>query len=138
MKRKLPDLSRFEIQCLKRLWSRREGTVRDVQSDLPGGPSYSTVRKIFERLEEKGAVTRARRDGKAWVYRPAVSAAEIVRKEVRRLLESLFDGGAVELVSHLADMKELTLDDLRGIEEALAARPKSGRGGRGDEGREGS
>ncbi len=135
MKRKLPDLSRFELQCLRKLWSRKEATVREVHGDLPKAPSYSTVRKIFERLEEKGAVTRVRRDGKAWVYRPEVSAAEIVRKEVRRLLDSLFDGGAPELVSHLADMKALTLDDLRGIEEELAARPKAARDG---EGRKGS
>jgi BlaI family penicillinase repressor len=135
MKRKLPDLSRFELQCLKRLWSRKEGTVREVHGDLPEGPSYSTVRKIFERLEEKGAVRRVRLEGKAWVYRPEVSASDIIRKEIRRLLDSLFDGAAPELVSHLADMKELSVEDLREIEEELAkdrrARPggKKGEGG---------
>jgi BlaI family penicillinase repressor len=120
MKRTLPDLSRFELQCLRRLWNRGEATVREVHGDLPEAPSYSTVRKIFERLEEKGAVTRVRLDGKAWVYRAEVSATEMIRKEIRRLLDSLFDGAAPELVSHLADMKELSLDDLRELEEGLA------------------
>ena len=56
MKRSLPDLSRFEIECLRRLWSRGEASIRLIHNDLPDGPSYSTVRKIFERLEAKGAV----------------------------------------------------------------------------------
>jgi len=119
MKHKLPDLSRFELQCLRRLWGRREATVREVQADLPKAPSYSTVRKILERLEAKGAVRRVRLEGKAWVYRPEVSASEIIRKEIRRFLDNLFDGAAPELVSHLADMKTLTADDLREIEETL-------------------
>jgi BlaI family penicillinase repressor len=120
MKRTLPDLSRFELQCLRRLWRRREATVREIHGDLPHAPSYSTVRKIFERLEEKGAVRRVRLDGRAWVYRAEVSASDIIRKEIRRFLDSLFDGAAPELISHLADMKELSLEDLRTVEGELA------------------
>lgn len=134
MKRKLPELSRFELQCLKKLWSRKEATVREVHGDLPKGPSYSTVRKIFERLEEKGAVKRVRLDGKAWVYKSEVSASDIIRKEIRRLLDSLFDGAAPELVSHLADMKELSVEDLREIEEELAKERKAQGGVRKREG----
>ena len=138
MKRKLPDLSRFELQCLRKLWGRKEGTVREVHGDLPRGPSYSTVRKIFERLEGKGAVRRVRLDGKAWVYRSEVSASDIIRKEIRRLLDSLFDGAAPELVSHLADMKELSVEDLREIEEALGKDHRVERGAKWAEGRKGS
>ena len=47
----LPELSRFELQCLRALWNLREGTVREVHGTLPDAPTYSTVRKIFERLE---------------------------------------------------------------------------------------
>jgi predicted transcriptional regulator len=117
--RPLPELSRFEWQCLKLLWDRGEGSVRDLHEDLRRRPSYSTVRKIVERLEEKGAVERARREGKAWVYRPAVSRAQMVRKEVRRFLDAVFDGAAAPLVSHLADMDTLTVEDLRAVEERL-------------------
>ena len=138
MKRRLPDLSRFELQCLRKLWSRKEATVREVHGDLPSAPSYSTVRKIFERLEEKGAVRRVRLDGKAWVYRPEFSASEIIRKEIRRVLDSLFDGAAPELVSHLADMKELSIEDLREIEETLGAKRRGKQGARETEGRKGA
>jgi len=119
----LPDLSRFELQCLSRLWRRGEATVRQVQADFSDGPGYSTFRKIFERLEAKGAVVRLRREGRAWVYRSAVSPAGMIRKEIRRLVDGLFDGRGAPLVAHLADMDALSLEDLRRVEEELQAAP---------------
>lgn len=112
----LPDLSRFELQCLRKLWNRKEATAREIHGDIPDAPSYSTVRKIIERLEEKGAVIRVRKDGKAWVYKSAVSMPALIRKEIRRFLDVAFDGDGAPLVSHLADMKEVSLEDLREIE----------------------
>ena len=124
----LPSLSRFELQCLRKLWNRREATVREIHEDLTDPPSYSTVRKIIDRLEEKGAIERVRKDGNAWVYRSAVSSSAMLRKEIRRFLDVAFDGAAAPLVAQLARMEELSIEDLRGIEEAL-----SGKGG--EEGR---
>lgn len=132
---KLPDLSRFEWQCLKLLWERGRASAREIHEDLGGAPSYSTVRKIIERLEEKGAVERAGRDGKAWVYRPVVSRARMVRKELRRFLESVFDGSAAPLVAQLADMDELSLEDLRELEERIEEGSGEGEGGGGRRGR---
>jgi BlaI family penicillinase repressor len=119
MKQALPDLSRFEMQVLRRLWSHGEATVREVQEALPDAPGYSTVRKIFERLEEKKAVERVRQDGNAWVYRSAVPAPAMIRKEIRRFLDTLFDGSGAPLVAHLADMDALSLEDLEEAESRL-------------------
>ncbi len=115
----LPDLSRFELQCLRKLWSRREATVRQIHQDFADPPSYSTVRKIIERLEEKGAVKRVRKDGKAWVYCSAVHSAAMLHKEIRRFLDVAFDGAAAPLVAHLADMKEVSLEDIRELERQM-------------------
>lgn len=118
----LPELSRFELQCLRALWNLREGTVREVHGTLPDAPTYSTVRKIFERLEEKGAVTRVRLENRAWIYRSSVSRPAMVAKEVKRLLDGLFDGRADALVAHLADTHELSLEDLRELETRIEPR----------------
>jgi predicted transcriptional regulator len=118
----LPSLSRFELQCLRKLWNRREATVRDIHGDLAEPPSYSTVRKIVERLEEKGAIERVRKDGRAWVYRSAVSPSAMLRKEIRRFLDVAFDGDAPPLVAQLARMDELTLEDLKDLEQTLAGK----------------
>jgi BlaI family penicillinase repressor len=127
MAKSLPQLSRFELQCLRMLWDQGEATVRDIHGDIDDAPTYSTVRKIFERLEDKGAVERVRRDGAAWVYRSAVAPTPIIQQEIRRFLDGLFNGSAAPLVAHLAEMNELSLEDLKEIEK-LAASESPGSG----------
>jgi len=118
---KLPNLSRFELQCLRLLWDEDEATVRHIHGKIEDPPSYSTVRKIFERLEGKGAVERVRRDGAAWVYRSAVAPTPVIQREIRRFLDGLFNGSAGPLVAHLAEMDALSLEDLKEIEKLAAA-----------------
>jgi predicted transcriptional regulator len=126
MSRSLPELSRFELQCLRRLWNRREASIREIQADFRDPPSYSTFRKIFERLEEKGAVERVRLRDRAWVYRSAVTASAMIQKEVRRLIDGLFDGKAAPLVAQLAEMEAISVEDLREIEDQLRQAETSG------------
>ena len=125
----LPDLSRFELQCLGKLWSLGPASIRSVHQALDDAPSYSTVKTIIERLEEKGAVVRVRREGRAWIYRSTVKPRSVMRKEVRRLVDTLFDGHPSRLVAHLADTNELSLSDLREIEQALRASDSDDEGG---------
>jgi BlaI family penicillinase repressor len=121
---RLPDLSRFELQCLRKLWARGEATVGQIHGDLKEPPSYSTVRKIVERLEQKGAIRRLGKHGKAWVYAPSISKPAMLRKEIRRFLDVAFDGSAVPLLAQLADMEEVSLDDIREIERHMGAGKK--------------
>ena len=120
MTKSLPNLSRFELQCLRMFWEQDEATVREIHDKLETAPSYSTVRKIVGRLEDKGAVERVRRDGKAWVYRSAVAPTPVIQREIRRFLDGLFNGSAAPLVVHLTEMEALTLEDLKEIEKAAA------------------
>jgi len=128
MSERLPELSRFELQCLRRLWEQGEASARQVHSSLERPPSYSSVRKILERLEDKGAIERVGLAGRAVLYRSRVGRAAMIRKEIGRLLDSLFDGAAAPLLSHLADMKALDLDDLRELERMLESGDPRARG----------
>ena len=120
MTKSLPNLSRFELQCLRMFWEEDEATVREIHDKIDDAPTYSTVRKIVERLEDKGAVERVRRDGKAWVYRSVVAPTPMIQREIRRFLDGLFNGSAGPLVAHLAEMDALTLEDLRELERAAS------------------
>ena len=121
MARKLPDLSRFELQCLRLVWEHYEASAREIHAALADPPTYSTVRTILTRLEDKGAIVRERREGKAWVYRCLLDPAAVRQREVGRFLETLFGGRADGLVSTLADMEALSLEDLRELERHLDA-----------------
>jgi predicted transcriptional regulator len=43
----------------------------------------------------------------------------MIRKEIQQFLDILFDGSASPLVSHLADMDALSVEDLRELEKQL-------------------
>jgi predicted transcriptional regulator len=43
----------------------------------------------------------------------------MIRREIRRFLDNLFDGAAEPLVAHLTEMEALSLDDLRDLEASL-------------------
>ena len=85
MARSLPQLSRFELQVLRLLWTRSEASVSDLHGDIPDAPSYSTIRKIVERLESKGAIERVRVDGQAVVYRAATPRTTVISRRVTAL-----------------------------------------------------
>lgn len=120
----LPDLSRLEMISLRKLWSLGEATARELQEEIEGDHGYSTIRKILERLEEKGAVEKVRLAGKAWIYRSTVPASDMIQREIRRLLDTFFDGSAAPLVAHLADMEAVSIEDVRELENILDEQEK--------------
>lgn len=130
MARSLPQLSRFELQVLRLLWLRKEASVSELHGDVEDAPSYSTIRKIVERLESKGAIERVRVDGQAVVYRAAAPRAAVIHHEIRRFLDVLFDGAAAPLVAHLAEMDAVSLADLKQLERHFAPAPQTSRGRR--------
>jgi BlaI family transcriptional regulator, penicillinase repressor len=114
-------LTRFELEVMEALWALGSGSVREVQERLPARrrPAYTTVQTIVYRLEEKGAVRRARKVGNAHVFEPLVTR----RAAVRRLLDDVLDffGGSPQtLVAQLIETGRLTLEDVRAVEGALA------------------
>ena len=85
----------------------------------------------------QGAIERVEKRGKAWVYRSTVSARAMMKKEIRKFLDVAFDGAAASLVAQLADMKEVTLEDLREIERQIDRdKPDREKGHRGEGGRD--
>lgn len=85
-------LGPLEAVVMERLWKRGRATVRDVVEDLGRSRAlaYTTVMTIMTRLHEKGLLERDR-DGKTYVYRPAVSRQEHRERLSRELVRGLVD-----------------------------------------------
>jgi len=93
-------LGDLEHQIMSVLWRSPEPrSVREVhesvgeQRDL----AYTTVMTVLDRLAKKQLVSREL-DGRAWRYRPAVSAAQLVAEEMHGLLGSIPEASAEALV----------------------------------------
>jgi penicillinase repressor len=61
----------LELLCLNALWSRGEGSVKEVRELVAPSRAlaYTTVMTVLERLARRGIVTR-RKAGRAFVYAP--------------------------------------------------------------------
>jgi predicted transcriptional regulator len=87
-------LGPFETSVMEVMWSLgREGTVHDVRAALLARPAYTTVMTTLERLHRKGLLHR-KRQGRAFLYTPALSRDALAGRRTGRLVGQLLDGGA--------------------------------------------
>jgi len=120
-------LSRRERQIIDILYRRARATAADVMADLPGGPSYSTVRTQLRVLEEKGHV-RHEDDGQRYVYSPALARGPVRRSALKHLVETFFDGSVEQTVAALlgGEGSRLSQAQLDRIEELIRKARKEG------------
>ena len=118
-KRRVVNLTKFELEVMEILWDLREASVREVQEAIHERkrPAYTTVQTIFARLEEKGAVRRTRKIGNAYLFEPLIERTSVYRRMVDDFLD-LFGGSAQPVVARLVETGKLTLEDLKALEDA--------------------
>jgi len=71
----LGQLGALESEVMERIWTRGEISVRDLHADFARRLAYTTVMTTLDRLYKKGLLKR-RKQGKAFIYRPAYSEQE--------------------------------------------------------------
>jgi len=103
-------LTRRERQIMDILFRRGRATAAEVMEDLPGEPSYSTVRTQLRVLEDKGHV-RHEEDGVRFIYMPAVARHAARKSALRHLVETFFDGSSEKAVAALLGGEGSKLSD---------------------------
>lgn len=109
-----------ELRILRHLWERGEQTVRQVHERLSSDwdVGYTTVLKLLQRLHEKGMVER-RREGRAHVYRAAVSREQTERRVVRDFLERAMEGSLSGLIQRALPEKPASPEEIRELRRLL-------------------
>ncbi|HJZ70795.1 MAG TPA: BlaI/MecI/CopY family transcriptional regulator [Vicinamibacterales bacterium] len=120
-------LSRRERQIMDILYRRGRASANEVMADLPGEPSYSTVRTQLRVLESKGHV-RHEEEGLRYVYLPAVARRAARRSALRHLVDTFFEGSTEKVVAALlgADSSRLSDEELDRIAGIVARARKGG------------
>ena len=122
MTKKLPKLSRLDLQILDVLWARGQASVREIQEGFPEPrPAYTTVQTTVYRLEAKGALRRTRKIGNAHIFEPLV-ARDVARHRLLDTILSFFGGRPQPMMQQLVEAGKLTLDDVRDLEKAIRKR----------------
>lgn len=134
MAKRPPTIPDSELEVIKVLWDRGQGTVREILETLKAAGrqwSYATVATLLDRLETKGMVASDRSE-LAFVYRPTVTEQAVRQKRVGNLVEKLYQGEPGLLVLHL--LKSHPLDakqakQVRALLEEMTGEGGKGRGG---------
>lgn len=113
-------LTKFEWEIMVILWEGGLMSVREIHEALPATRqlAYTTVQTIVHRLVEKGAVTRVKKIGNAFVFSSAMNRQSAFRRRIDELLEFL-GGSPKMLVSHLVETGQLSLSDIQELENEL-------------------
>ena len=115
-------LSNLELEVMRLIWRDKEVIVPELHQELTQEKqvSYSTVKTIVDRLEEKGAIRRLRTYGRTILYGPTIAESELAKPMIKDLLRRLFAGEARPMISHLLKDEDLSLDDLAFLETIIA------------------
>lgn len=98
-------LGKLERQVLDEAWQRGEVSVRDVYVSFGEKIAYTTLMTTLDRLFRKRLLDR-RKDGRAFLYAPALSRDEFEHGIREDVIDGLLGGGAEGIEPVLACIVE--------------------------------
>jgi BlaI family penicillinase repressor len=114
-----------ELDIMSVLWRRGSGSVTEVRHALGDSVAYTTVLKILQILEEKGAI-RHEAEGRAYRYFPLVQPAEAGGNALSRILEKIFGGSAELLLTQLVSGQDISPEELARMRKLLEEMEEEG------------
>lgn len=113
-----PTFTGRELDIMSVLWRRGSGSVAEVREALGESVAYTTVLKILQILEDKGAV-RHEPEGRAYRYFPLVESGEAGSKALSRILEKIFGGSPELLLTQLVSDQDISPEELARMKRLL-------------------
>lgn len=118
--KKIPRVSEAEWEVMKAVWKKAPCSAPDVIDALASTTHWgpATIKTLLNRLIRKGAL-RFERNGKAYVYWPAVTAEELQARETQSFLDRVFDGSLSPMLASFARARGLSAQELDALEKIL-------------------
>src|SRR5580765_8699617 len=111
-------LGKLERQVLDETWARRETSVRDIYLAFGETIAYTTLMTTLDRLYKKRLLLR-RKDGRAFLYSPAVSREELEHGIREDVIDGLLGNGAEAVRPVLACIVETVSENDRELLDEL-------------------
>ena len=113
-----PDFSGRELDVMSVLWRQGSGTVTEVREKLSDTLGYTSVLKVLQILEDKGAV-RHESEGRAYRYFPLVAPEEAGGLALKRILEKIYHGSAELVLARLVSDSRLSPEQIARMKKML-------------------
>jgi predicted transcriptional regulator len=95
--KKLVKPTDSELEILNILWQEGPSAVRTIHEHLGKDSGYTTTLKLMQIMHEKGLLRR-NAEAKVHIYEAAVSQEQTQGQMLRRMIDTVFNGSAANLV----------------------------------------
>lgn len=109
-----------ELEILNILWEKGAATVREVHDELTKtkDAGYTTSLKLMQIMFEKGLLSRDA-SSKTHIYTAAVPKEQTQGQIVKRVIDTVFNGSAMQMVMQALGNHKTSSDELEQIMEYL-------------------
>ena len=117
---KTTGLTDAELRLMEVIWERGAATVGEVVDALPKRTplAYSTVLTTLRILEEKGYLRHVK-EGRAFIYHPAVGRDEARDTAIGHLVRRFFGGSHGQLALNLVEKKRIEAAELKRLRQRI-------------------
>ncbi len=118
----LHELPDAEMEVMACLWKFGKATAREINEAMGEyrPMAHGSTVTLLNRLEAKGLVKKEKGDqGKAFVYRSTRKPSPTYRHVVGKVLQRIFGGDSLALVSSLFKTKPPTEEELNDLQRLL-------------------
>jgi len=115
-----PRISEAEWRVMKVFWAKAPQTANEVVAALEKTSNWrpKTVKTLINRLVKKGAL-RYTKDGRTYLYSPAVEEAACVHAESRSFLQRVYGGALKPMLTTFIEHEDLTTDEIAELKRLL-------------------
>ena len=115
----IDSLPRRERELFEILCSLGEATAAEIRSAMADPPSYSAVRTLLSRLEQRGLVKHRSVD-QAYVYKSVPQASKVRESALKQIVRTFFDGSAANAATALLGLtRSLSPEEAAALQEAI-------------------
>lgn len=109
-----------ESKIMEALWRRGPLTADEIVAEVADAEQWgeATVKTLVNRLLKKKAIQSVRAEGRHR-YQALVQRADYVQAESQGLLDRLFGGQLAPLVTHFAEHRALSPDDIARLKRLI-------------------
>ena len=118
--KKLPKICESEWLVMQVLWSKSPLAANEVVAELDGKTKWKpkTVKTLIDRLINKGAV-KFKKDGRRYMYHPAVNEDECIATERRSFVRRVYGGTTKPMLAAFLEDADLSAEDISELKQIL-------------------
>lgn len=115
----IDSLPRRERELFEILCSMGEATAAEIRSAMADPPSYSAVRTLLARLEQRGLV-KHRSVEQAYVYKSVPQPSKVRESALKQMVRTFFDGSAANAATALLGLtRSLSPEEAAALQRAI-------------------